>query len=201
LLDFGILNPEYGIEVGDDIDTDFRTIKTALWVYESGSTQGTAFMLERYGLVTCAHVLGEEHYVSNAADPLKKYKATVVRQDIDLDLALLKVEGAYTGKQLRVGDSNKLNVQDPITLLGFAEHHKGDEGVVVRGQVTGRRIRFGQDRILISPAIVSGNSGGPVLDSRNRVIGVAATGADKFENTTKTVDYGVIPAESLKALM
>ncbi len=60
--------------------------------------------------------------------------------------------------------------------------------------------RLGQNRILISPPIVSGNSGGPVLDSRNRVIGIAATGADKFENTTKTVDYGVIPAESLKAL-
>jgi predicted TIM-barrel fold metal-dependent hydrolase len=74
------------------------------------------------------------------------------------------------------------------------------QGVVVRGQVPGRRTRLGQERILISPAIVGGNSGGPVLDSRNRVIGLAATGADKFENITKTVDYGVIPIESLKAL-
>lgn len=201
LLDFGILNPEYGIEVGDDIDTDFRIIKAALWVYESDSTQGTAFMLEQYGLVTCAHVLGEQHYVYNAADPLKKYNATVVRQDVDIDLALLQPDGVAKGKQLKVGESNKLKTQDPITLLGFPEHHKGDEGVVVRGQVTGRRTRLGQERILISPAIVSGNSGGPVLDSRNRVIGIAATGADKFENITTTVDYGVIPIESLKALI
>ena len=201
LLDFGILNPAYGIEVGDDIDTDFRTIKTALWVYESESTQGTAFMLEQYGLVTCAHVLGEQHCVYKAMEPLKKYKATVVRQDIDVDLALLQPEGVPKGKQLKVGESNKLKTQDPITLLGFPEHHKGDEGVVIRGHVTGRRTRLGQERILISPPIVSGNSGGPVLDSRNRVIGVAATGPDKFENITKTVDYGVIPVESLKALM
>jgi RNA-directed DNA polymerase len=202
LLDFGILNPEYGIEVGDDIDTDFRIIRTALWVYESDSTQGTAFMLEQFGLVTCAHVLGEQHYVYNAVDPSKKYPASVVRQDIELDLALLQLQGGVSkSKQLKIGESNRLKTQDPITLLGFPEHHKGDEGVVVRGQVTGRRTRLGQERILISPAIVSGSSGGPVLDSRNRVIGVAATGADKFENINKTVDYGVIPIEALLSLL
>ncbi len=59
LLEFGVLNPACKIEVGDDIDTDFQTIRKALWVLESDSTQGTAFMLERHGLVTCAHVIGE----------------------------------------------------------------------------------------------------------------------------------------------
>jgi RNA-directed DNA polymerase len=200
LLEFGLLNPEYGIEVGDDIDSDFRAIKGALWVYESDSTQGTAFMLEGYGLVTCAHVLGREHEVYNPANPLRTYAATVKRSDLDIDLAILRIERAGGTKELKIGDSNKPKTQDPVTLLGFPEHHKGDDGVVVRGQVTGRRVRLGQNRILISPAIVSGNSGGPVLDSRNRVIGIAATGADKFETITQTVDYGVIPVESLQAL-
>jgi RNA-directed DNA polymerase len=205
LLEFGILNPELGIEVGDDIDTNFTTIKSGLWIYEGelangDSGQGTAFMLEGYGLVTCAHVLGDTHIVYSSANPLKKYEASVVRRDLDLDLALLQVEGMPHCKELKIGDSAKLKTQDPITLLGFPEYHKGDDGIVVRGHVSGRRIRLGQDRILISPAIVSGNSGGPVLDSRNRVIGVAATGADKFENMNATVNYGVIPIETLESL-
>lgn len=205
LLDFGILNPELGIEVGDDIDTNFKTIKAGLWVYEGESAdqnyvQGTAFRLEGYGLVTCAHVLGVTHSVHSAADPLTKFTVSVARRDLDLDLALLKVDGLPDSKELKVGDSTKLKVQDPVTLLGFPEYYKGDDGIVVRGHVAGRRIRLGQDRILISPAIVGGNSGGPVLDSRNRVIGVAATGADKFENSAATADYGVIPIESLALL-
>jgi S1-C subfamily serine protease len=204
-LDFGILNPELGIEVGDDIDTNFKTIKAGLWVYEGESAdenymQGTAFRLEGYGLVTCAHVLGETHSVHSAADPLTKFTVSVARRDLDLDLALLTVDGLPNSKELKVGDSTKLKVQDPVTLLGFPEYYKGDDGIVVRGHVAGRRIRLGQDRILISPAIVGGNSGGPVLDSRNRVIGVAATGADKFEDSAATADYGVIPIESLALL-
>jgi hypothetical protein len=51
---------------------------------------------------------------------------------------------------------------------------------------------FGHSRILISAPIVAENSGGPVLDSRNRVIGIAATGADKFQNTAATLNHGVI---------
>ncbi len=166
---------------------------------EGASTQATVFMLEGCGLVTCAHVLGEENlFLYSPLDPLQRYPVTGERHDNERDVAILEAAGIPKHKELRVGDSTKLRLHDPITLMGFPEHAKGDEGIVHRGEITSeRRIRFGQGRILISAPIVGGNSGGPVLDSRNRVIGIAATGADKFENTTATSNFGVIPIETL----
>jgi RNA-directed DNA polymerase len=199
LLAFSALNPQYKIKVPDDIDTHFNVIRKALWVLEGPSTQATAFMLEGCGLVTCAHVLGEEGLVVyNSSDPIKRYAITRSHYNNERDVAILEGANIPIIKELRLGDSSKLRLHDPVTLLGFPQHSKGDEGVVYRGEVTSeKRIRFGQPRILISAVIVSGNSGGPVLDSRNRVIGIAATGADKFDNTTATSDYGVIPIETL----
>lgn len=199
LLSFSTLNPQYKIRVPDDIDTHFDVIRRALWVLEGPSTQATAFMLERCGLVTCAHVLGEDDlFVYSSSDPTKRYAITRSQYDNERDVAIIEAENIPINKELRVGDSTKLRLHDPVTLMGFPQHSRGDEGVVYRGEVTSeRRIRFGQSRILISGVIVAGNSGGPVLDSRNRVIGIAATGADKFDNTTATSDYGVIPIETL----
>jgi RNA-directed DNA polymerase len=199
LLAFSVLNPECNIHIADDIDTHFEVIRRALWVLEGPSTQGTAFMLEGCGLVTCAHVLGEEGlFLYSPSAPLLRYPVTGSRHDGDRDLAVLEAAGIPKYKELRVGDSTKLRLHDPITLMGFPEQTKGDQSIVHRGEVTSeRRIRLGQARILISAPIVGGNSGGPVLDSRNRVIGIAATGADKFENTTATSNFGVIPVETL----
>jgi RNA-directed DNA polymerase len=156
-------------------------------------------MLEGYGLITCAHVLAPESvFLYSSLDPLKKYLVTNARLDTERDVAILEAAGIPTYKELRKGDSTKVHLHDPVTLLGFPEHHKGDPVSVHRGEVTAeRRVRLGQSRILISAPIVGGNSGGPVLDSRNRVIGIAATGADRFENTTATTNYGVIPIEAL----
>lgn len=199
LLAFSALNPQCKIRIADDIDTHFEIIRRALWVLEGPSTQGTAFMLEGCGLVTCAHVLGEEGlFLYSPSAPLLRYPVTGSRHDDDRDVAILEAEGIPNYKELRVGDSTTLRLHDPITLLGFPEHARGDQSIVHRGEVTSeKRIRLGQARILISAPIVGGNSGGPVLDSRNRVVGIAATGADKFENTTATSNFGVIPVETL----
>jgi S1-C subfamily serine protease len=139
-----------------------------------------------------------EIFLRSPLDPGKKFRVTRERHDNERDLAILEAAGIPKHKELRSGASTKLGLHDRVTLLGFPEEHKGDVAIVHRGEVTSEhRFRFGQDRILISAPIVEGNSGGPVLDSRNRVIGIAATGADKFERTTATVDYGVIPIETL----
>jgi RNA-directed DNA polymerase len=199
LIAFANLNPSYEIKVPDDIDTDFKVIRKALWVAESDSTQGTAFLLNGYGMATCAHILGEGNLlIYSPQDPTKRYPVKSWLKDDERDVAFLEVDGIPKLKELRIGDSTQLKLHDPITLLGFPEHSKGDHGIVTRGEVTAeRRIRSGQNRILISSSIVAGNSGGPVLNSRNQVIGIAATGADKFESTTATSNYGVIPIETL----
>ena len=52
---------------------------------------------------------------------------------------------------------------------------------------------------MVSFPIVEGASGSPVLDGRDRVIGIASMGAKSFEKAarTKKIKFGVIPVAVL----
>ena len=49
--------------------------------------------------------------------------------------------------------------------------------------------------------IYKGNSGGPVLDVENKVIGIAVTGEDRPGLQPPKEEYGVIPIELLDVLL
>jgi len=55
--------------------------------------------------------------------------------------------------------------------------------------------------LLINAGIVAGNSGGPVVDDRSKVIGIAVTGADHWQNVEDTENHGVVPIDALKELL
>jgi len=55
-------------------------------------------------------------------------------------------------------------------------YHVGDSVHIARGPVTQERKYFGVQHFVIQPTIVKGNSGGPVLDKANRVVGIAVKG-------------------------
>ena len=55
-------------------------------------------------------------------------------------------------------------------------------------------------RILVDANIIIGNSGGPVLDANNRVIGVAAKGAASEADAEQTDKHEVIPIDALNHL-
>ncbi len=64
----------------------------------------------------------------------------------------------------------------------------------------GKYLHMSRKRFLIDTAIVSGNSGGPVLDNKMRVVGIAATGVPSDASADTTDRHGVIPISTLKAL-
>jgi hypothetical protein len=43
--------------------------------------------------------------------------------------------------------------------------------------------------------------GGPVVDDRSKVIGIAVTGADHWQNVEDTENHGVVPIDALKELL
>lgn len=142
---------------------------------------GSGFFVSSDGMiVTNKHVVADadaEYTVVTQDD--KRYAATVVSRDPVLDLAILKVGGSnFT--YLELGDSDDVRIGQTVIAIGnaLAEFQNTvTKGVVsginrrlVAGSQTGSEVLEGA--IQTDAAINHGNSGGPLVDLRGRVIGV-----------------------------
>jgi RNA-directed DNA polymerase len=157
----------------------------AVWqlLDEGGDGCGTAFALEGRGLITAAHVLerGARYVTRLGYDDYKRYGFTIMVNDTHRDVAQLHVD-APIPVQLALGPSDKLAVGTPITLVGFPEPWQGAQVAIAQGQITQPRKEFGLDYWAIDAEIVEGNSGGPILDNDNRVVGIAVKGRGDKEH-------------------
>jgi serine protease Do len=140
---------------------------------------GSGFIISGDG-----YILTNNHVVEGATK-LKvetksggRYDAKVVGTDPAIDMALLKIDAG--GKQLPslpLGDSDKLRVGEWVVAIG---NPLNLENTVTVGVVSAKERRVpigGTDGgvatfIQTDAAINRGNSGGPLLDSRGRVVGM-----------------------------
>ena len=175
-------------------------ISAALWVLECEDddkfSQGTAFMLEGYGLVTCDHVFVDGIKAFSHDNPSKKYDAKIIKHSGDLDVAILEID-CGTRNNLKIGDSGRLEIRDLLTVAGFPNYRIGDTPSITDGRVRSFRTISTIRWMLLDAPIISGNSGGPVMNRDNRVVGIAATGGDSVEEAKKTEHNGVIPISVL----
>jgi RNA-directed DNA polymerase len=175
------------------VESDMGEIKKAMWVLIDKSTyaQGTGFMLRGFGLVTCEHGIQDANniYAFQSRDPLRtEYHLSVRVKDQRLDLAVLEPPVPLS-KDLRMGDDSEIRQLDAIRLLGFPQHHDGADVSIHEGNVV-HEYRFeNMRRLHISPTIIQGNSGGPVLNSKNQVIGVAIKGGPGELNAVVPISY------------
>ena len=181
--------------------TDNRElIERALWIVESETQQGTAFMLRGYGLVTCSHLLDSDCYAYKAEDPDKHFPAKVIVKGAGtLDLALLKIE-ANEDDARTPGTINDGEADVEIVLAGYPDFAKGRSKIVDRGRILGWHSFYKPPRFFISRPIIYGNSGGPVLDLNNKVVGIAIRGAGSENEGEKTYRHEAIPVNALKLL-
>lgn len=165
--------------------------------------QGTAFMVSRGLLVTCAHVLGPKNSVSCPDFPgMMLDSPVVVYRDDERDLAILRVHDRDWYQCLEIDATTEIQHLDDVFVLGYPRYHLGDTIQIRPGKVSGFRVWHGQRRFMTTGApIVAGNSGGPVTNQRGAVIGVAVTGSDREETADDTSEHGVIMIESLTVVL
>lgn len=133
---------------------------------------GTAFALEGYGLVTCAHCIANGLVIAVKPGPIaEQHGVTITHRDDHRDLAILQIEPPLLAA-LRRGDDASAQQDDAAIVAGYGNYAKGSGSRLIKGHVTGRGVRHGVDVIFSDHRAFGGNSGGPVLDSELRVIGV-----------------------------
>ena len=147
--------------------------------------QGSGFVLDGQGYVaTNAHVvLGEPPKFERAREVYVEFadgnrvRAKIVGTDLNADVGLLKIdpEGLEL-TPLQLGSSDGLRVGAPVAAIGspFGEEQSLSIGVISaldRDIESLTKFRIG-DAIQTDAAINRGNSGGPLLDRRGRVLGI-----------------------------
>lgn len=158
----------------------------------SGTSQGSGFVVDDEGrILTNAHVItnvADDPDVVAGAERLyvefpdgERVSARIVGWDLFNDTGVIEVDpAAHRLQPVPLGDSDAVRVGDPVAAIGspFGKQASLAVGVV---SATGRTIdsltaaRFAiADAIQTDAPINRGNSGGPLLDARGRVIGINA---------------------------
>jgi putative serine protease PepD len=158
--------------------TTAATQETPFGGRRQGQSQGSGFVYDDEG-----HVITNQHVVDDATSARvtfadgETYDATVVGTDPSTDLAVLKVDApASVLRPLALADSDALQVGEGVVAIGSPF---GLEGTLTAGivsalhrQITAPNDFAIDDAIQTDAAINHGNSGGPLLDLRGKVVGV-----------------------------
>jgi S1-C subfamily serine protease len=160
-------------EVATEQDSPF-----GLPLEQRGQATGSGFVTDEDGhILTNAHVVEGATKIEVQFSDDRAVDAKLLGSDSSTDVALLKVKASKKVlKPLRLGDSSKAEVGDAVVAIGnpFGLDRTVTTGIVSALQ---RKLEapngFTIDNVIQTDAAVNpGNSGGPLLDSLGRVIGI-----------------------------
>lgn len=157
----------------------------------------TGFFVEPDRIATNFHVLAA--HTTGPITAKLGHKETiwsvegVVTFDIENDIAILKVKGE--GVPLPLGDSDKLQIGEPVLLAGCS----APEGRYKVTEVVVKKIRNSDNCFQTTAEVYPGNSGSPVLNSKGEVIGIhyGHVPGNSPVNAIKTLLAGSISIETL----
>jgi len=165
---------------------------------------GSGFVIDPRGyILTNAHVLQGAQSIEVTLGDQSRHPAKLVGADPRNDIALLKID--LRGRKLTtlpLGDSRSLRVGQRVLAIG---NPFGFQSTLTTGVVSalGRTVQTGEqtfidEAIQTDAAINRGNSGGPLLDSHGRVIGINSA---IFAPTGTTAGIGfAIPIHAAKQI-
>ena len=139
---------------------------------------GSGFVIDKAGrIVTNYHVIQGADEIRVSFSNRDTVEAQLVGSDPSTDLAVLQVDTSASAlTPLSLGDSDKVEVGDPVVAIGnpFGLDRTATSGIVSALQrlITAPN-SFTIDHVIQTDAPINhGNSGGPLLNSRGQVIGV-----------------------------
>jgi S1-C subfamily serine protease len=170
----GIVQGEFDIlkaSAGEDFSGIIETSVPSVVTIRTDVSQGTGFIIDSEGyVVTNFHVVDGATAATIITYDYEDHQVSLIGSYPDLDIALLKISGTYDA--LELGNSNDIQVGERVIAIGnplglqfsvsqgivSAVHRTGPNGLPVYVQT--------------DAALNPGNSGGPLINTRGKVIGI-----------------------------
>jgi S1-C subfamily serine protease len=134
-------------------------------------SQGTGFIITDDGyIVTNYHVIEGAKAASIYTYDGVQHSVSLMGYDSNLDIALLKIGGSYN--KLALSDSNDVQIGEKVIAIGnpLGLQFSASEGIV---SAVNRQGPNGLDAYIQTDAALNpGNSGGPLIDTSGKVIGI-----------------------------
>lgn len=172
-----------------------KCAKSVFMLYAQGDSgefvaQGSGFWVAGKKIVTNAHVANAgKMYVDVGS---ARFPATIQSVDAYNDLAILKVDVEITATPLTLAE---LPPAPGETIFAIGNPH-GLERSISQGVISGQREIEGRELLQITAPISHGSSGGPIVDPKGQVIGVAVG----FLESGQSLNFAV-PASRVIALI
>jgi S1-C subfamily serine protease len=137
---------------------------------------GSGFIISSDGfIVTNSHVVNKANKIEVVLQDGREFNAQLIGEDPATDIAIVQINGENL-RAVRFGNSDELQVGQLAIAIGnpYGFQYSVTAGVV---SALGRTLRSESGRLIddviqTDAALNPGNSGGPLMDSHGRVIGV-----------------------------
>lgn len=149
------------------------TVRVMCWAgTSSGFSYGSGFFVDYDKIVTNIHVVDKSGpvFVKLLDENTIWAVEGIIAFDVENDLVVLKIEGE--GSPLTLGDSDVVEIGESVISVGYP----GRRYEVLAGTVHGTK--NGGKLLLTTIDSSSGSSGGPVLNSKNEVVGIHVSSND-----------------------
>ena len=157
------------------VGTDFsgiveNSIKSVVTI-RTDISQATGFLITNNGyIVTNAHVMNGAKAAGIFTYDGKQHSVSPIGYDTILDVALLKIDGTY--EYLSLGNSDNVQIGEEVIAIGnpLGLQFSASKGIVsgVHREGTNGINAYIQTDAALNP----GNSGGPLIDKKGKVIGI-----------------------------
>lgn len=183
-----------------DVEELFAKVKVV-----SARTTGTGFIVRDKYLVTCAHTLegkgvGEEieYFNYNEFSAISRHKGKILYIKSEWDIALVSLSREHQASKNISFEEGNISLEFPhgtvVKAAGFPMYKAGNPPYIAQALVSSwLKNRLGVKEIIVDRPLYSGMSGGVVLDSNSKLIGIISRGAEDVSRSASSPGNIFVP--------